>query len=108
LFGFQPDPAYSLAPFHPEAVNGLVGMVRWHDDGAVEVGFLPTWSEPPGRPILPGAAKAADVARYIDAIGRAVGLPALCMECRDGWYVVSAQQASAHSSRSDEHGPSRS
>ncbi len=27
LFGFEPDPAYHLAPFHPEAVNGFMARL---------------------------------------------------------------------------------
>lgn len=77
MFGFEPDPAYPLAPFHPEAKNGLMGRLRWHDDGHFEAGFTPLWFEPPGRPVPAGGARAADVASYIDAIGRRVGLAPL-------------------------------
>ena len=38
LFGFEPDPAYPLAPFHPEAVNALLGRVRVRD-GRLRVGL---------------------------------------------------------------------
>jgi poly-gamma-glutamate synthesis protein (capsule biosynthesis protein) len=77
MFGFEPDPAYMLAPFHPEAVNGMIGRLRWHEDGRMEAGFTPIWSEPPGRPIIPDAAGAQAIADYVDAVGRRVGLAPL-------------------------------
>ena len=39
LFGFAPDPAYFLAPFHPEAVNAMLGRVRINDDGSIHDRF---------------------------------------------------------------------
>lgn len=77
LFGFEPDPAYTLAPFHPEARNGMIGRLRWHDDGRVEAGFTPVWFEAPGRPILPEESQACGIADYIDAVGCRVGLAPL-------------------------------
>lgn len=77
MFGFEPDPAYTLAPFHPEARNGLIGRLRWHDDGRVEAGFTPIWFEPPGRPVIATGDRAAAVAEYIDIAGQGVGLPPL-------------------------------
>ena len=88
LFGFEPDPAYPLAPFHPEAVDGMIGRVRWHPDGTIETGFTPIWSEPPGRPILPDATGAARIAAYIDAIGRKAGLPPLRAFAEADRYVL--------------------
>lgn len=76
LFGFTPDPAYPLAPFHPEAVNGMIGRLRWHDDGRIEAGFQPIWFEPPGRPVSAGE-RAPEIASYIARIGVDAGLPAL-------------------------------
>lgn len=76
LFGFEPDPAYPLAPFHPEAVNGMIGEVIWHEDGHVDFGVIPIWFEPPGRPV-PAGARAQEILAYIDATGVAAGLPAL-------------------------------
>jgi poly-gamma-glutamate synthesis protein (capsule biosynthesis protein) len=84
VFGFEPDPAYPLAPFHPEAVNGMIARLLIGDEGRVEAGFIPIWSEPPGRPV-PAGARAAEVADYIDAIGVRAGLPALRRDARDGW-----------------------
>lgn len=80
LFGFEPDPAYTLAPFHPEARNGMIGRLRWHADGTVESGFTPVWFEAPGRPVLAEAEQAGSIARYIDTTGHAVGLAALDLD----------------------------
>lgn len=77
MFGFEPDPDYTLAPFHPEAVNGLIGHCRVHADGRIETSFLPVWFEPPGRPVIPSAPVAEAIADYVDRIGIAAGLPAL-------------------------------
>lgn len=77
MFGFEPDHAYPLAPFHPEAVNGLIGRVRRHPDGRLEAGFTPTWSEPPGRPVLATGPRAEEVAAYLRRIGEEAGLPPL-------------------------------
>jgi len=77
MFGFEPDPTYTLAPFHPEAVNGMIGHVRWHADGSLEAGFVPVFVEAPGRPVLPENEKGSDIARYINQIGEDAGLPRL-------------------------------
>ncbi len=77
LFGFEPDPAYTLAPFHPEARNGLIGRLRWNADGSVEPGFTPLWFEAPGRPVPAQGGRAETVGRYIDSVGRRVGLDPL-------------------------------
>lgn len=87
MFGFEPDPAYHLAPFHPEAVNGMIGRVIRKEDGSLDVGFVPTWSEPPGRPI-PAGPRMQEVSDYIDGIGRRAGLPALVRQERDGWVQI--------------------
>jgi len=79
LFGFEPDPAYVLAPFHPEAVNALLGRMRIDADGRIRVGFIPVHVDPPGRPrIAPDAAQR--IANYIQAIGLEAGLPPLIMQ----------------------------
>lgn len=80
LFGFEPDPAYSLAPFHPEAVNAILGRARWHHDGRVEFGFTPVFVEPPGRPTLAHGDSADRVIQYIEKITRDAGLPALIVD----------------------------
>lgn len=76
MFGFEPDPAYELAPFHPEAVNGLIARITRSADGKIEAGFIPIWFEPPGRPI-PAGERSATVAQYIQEIGERAGLPPL-------------------------------
>ncbi len=78
LFGFEPDPAYPLAPFHPEAVNGMIGQLLWHPDGRIEPGFLPIWFEPPGRPV-PAGARSTAVAHYVQRIGELAGLPPITL-----------------------------
>lgn len=88
MFGFEPDPAYPLAPFHPEAVNGLIGRCRIHADGRMETGFLPIWFAPPGRPTVADDPMRDDIAAYIDAIGIRTGLPPLDRRLSDGWIEL--------------------
>lgn len=79
LFGFEPDPAYVLAPFHPEAVNGLLARIRIDTSGRSRVGFIPLHVDPPGRPrVAPEYAQR--IADYIQAIGIEAGLPPLSMQ----------------------------
>ena len=75
LFGFEPDPAYDLAPFHPEAVNAFLGRVEIGADGVMAAGIVPVHVEPPGRPVLAGGARAAEIAAYVETITLAAGLP---------------------------------
>lgn len=77
LFGFEPDPAYPLAPFHPEAVHGLLARVVLRGSRIHEVGFLPVHVEPPGRPVLATGPGAEAVSAYLHRINHAAGLPAL-------------------------------
>jgi poly-gamma-glutamate synthesis protein (capsule biosynthesis protein) len=74
LFGFEPDPAYYLAPFHPEAINGMLGSVRL-DASGLHAGFVPLHVEPPGRPTIARNETARDVIDYIERITTAAGLP---------------------------------
>jgi len=89
MFGFEPDPAYPYAPFHPEAVHAMLAHVRRIDSGRLEAGFLPVYVEPPGRPVLADAARAEAVVQYVADITRSAGLPDLSMQWRDGVMVVS-------------------
>jgi poly-gamma-glutamate capsule biosynthesis protein CapA/YwtB (metallophosphatase superfamily) len=74
LFGFEPDPAYELAPFHPEAVNAMLGCV--HIEGnSLRVGFIPVYVEPPGRPVIANPEQARCIIAYIEHITCAGGLP---------------------------------
>ncbi len=75
LFGFEPDPAYELAPFHPEAVNSMLGRVCWSPEGGIRAGVIPVYVEPPGRPIAAEGRRASDIVAYIAAITRKGGLP---------------------------------
>ncbi len=81
-FGFEPDPEYPLAPFHPQAVNSMLARVRWHEDGRLEAGFVPVWVAPPGRPEIAVGRRAAEVSGYVAQIGAAAGLPALAFDAR--------------------------
>jgi hypothetical protein len=89
LFGFEPDPAYTLAPFHPEAVHAMIAHVRRLGNGHVEAGFLPVHVEPPGRPVLADDVRAEATIQYVADITRLTGLPNLSMLRRDGAVVVS-------------------
>jgi hypothetical protein len=88
LFGFEPDPEYWLAPFHPEAVNALLGRVRWHDDGRIEAGFVPVHVEAPGRPVIADEAQASAITAYMTRITLAAGLPPLAFLPRDDMMVA--------------------
>ena len=94
LFGFEPLPDYPLAPFHPDARNGMIGRLLWRDDGTIETGIVPLWFEPPGRPV-PAGKRAQEVADYIDGIGRQAGLDGLAWRTGElpwggaGWTIFS-------------------
>jgi poly-gamma-glutamate capsule biosynthesis protein CapA/YwtB (metallophosphatase superfamily) len=89
MFGFEPDPAYFLAPFHPQAVNAMLGHVRRLPNGSLEAGFIPAHVEPPGRPVLADDVLTQTIADYVRCITRDAGLPELTLERRDGVVVVS-------------------
>jgi poly-gamma-glutamate synthesis protein (capsule biosynthesis protein) len=76
IFGFEPDPAYYLAPFHPDAINAMLGRVRIQD-GRTRVGFVPVHVAAPGRPLIANAEQAARIQSYIERITTAAGLPAI-------------------------------
>lgn len=78
LFGFEPDRAYELAPFHPEAVNGMLARVVIDADG-MRAGFVPVHVEPPGRPRV-AFDRAERIARYVSEITLEAGLPPLSMK----------------------------
>jgi poly-gamma-glutamate synthesis protein (capsule biosynthesis protein) len=89
LFGFDPDPAYSLAPFHPEAVNAFLGRVDVDQHGRFRVGLRPINVEPPGRPVLARDAAFQRVCDYVQQITIEAGLPALSLnvEGKDAWLM---------------------
>jgi poly-gamma-glutamate capsule biosynthesis protein CapA/YwtB (metallophosphatase superfamily) len=76
-FGFEPDPAYFLAPFHPDAVHGMLARVVIEDGRLAQAGFVPVYVEPPGRPTLARGACADAVLQYVRRISRTAGLPPL-------------------------------
>jgi poly-gamma-glutamate capsule biosynthesis protein CapA/YwtB (metallophosphatase superfamily) len=89
LFGFEPDPAYHLAPFHPEAVNAMLGKISWRGDGSVRAGVVPIDVEPPGRPVLADGPRGQEIFRYIERITREGGLPAIRIDA-EGWIEAAA------------------
>lgn len=80
LFGFEPDPAFTLAPFHPEAVNAFLGTLTFRDDAPVETGIVPVTVKAPGRPELAAEPVAADIRAYCTAITRAAGLAPIAID----------------------------
>ena len=78
-FGFEPDPRYTLAPFHPEAINAFLGRLEWTPDGTLAAGIVPVDVEPPGRPVLAGSARAREIADYVTAITLTAGLPPIAI-----------------------------
>jgi poly-gamma-glutamate synthesis protein (capsule biosynthesis protein) len=83
LFGFTPDPAYTLAPFHPEAVNAMLGRVRVHEDGSLQTGVLPVRVDAPGRPRMADASESGAIARYVGQITVEAGLAPLRFRLED-------------------------
>ncbi|MFB0610712.1 CapA family protein [Aurantiacibacter poecillastricola] len=75
LFGFEPDPDYYLAPFHPEAVSGFIGQLTFHHDAQVMASIVPVDVEAPGRPVLAEGNRAQDILRYVEDITARAGLP---------------------------------
>jgi poly-gamma-glutamate capsule biosynthesis protein CapA/YwtB (metallophosphatase superfamily) len=92
LFGFEPDPRYELAPFHPEAVHAVLAVVRWGADGSLRCGIRPVFVEPPGRPVCVSDERAEAVIDYLQRIGRDAGLPPLQWqrEAEDFWTFAPA------------------
>ena len=74
LFGFEPDPAYDLAPFHPEAVNAFVGLLKFQRGQAPSAAILPVHVEAPGRPVLAKGSRAEQIKRYVEDITQRAGL----------------------------------
>lgn len=89
LFGFEPDPAFTLAPFHPEAVNGFIARVLWNASGKLSVGIVPVTVEAPGKPRLADAHEALTICNYLQRITLMAGLPALRFEARTDMVELS-------------------
>jgi len=85
LFGFTPDPGYYLAPFHPQAVQSMLGCVRVRADGTLITGFIPIHVDPPGRPRPCSDVEAPGVVRYVEEITDAAGLPPIAFEYQGGY-----------------------
>ena len=85
MFGFEPDPRYELAPFHPEAVHAVLGVVRIEADGRMRMGVIPVHVEPPGRPVCVDDVRADQVIAYLDRIGAMAGLPARRWQREGQW-----------------------
>jgi poly-gamma-glutamate synthesis protein (capsule biosynthesis protein) len=83
IFNFTPDPAYYLAPFHPEAVHSMLGRLRRRDDGSFAIGFIPVHVDPPGRPRACVQTEAREVVRYVEQITASAGLPPLSFDFHD-------------------------
>lgn len=88
LFGFEPDPAYTLAPFHPEAVNAFMARLDWLPDGSLQAGIVPMHIDPPGRPRLADADESRRIRQYVADITVAAGLPALDMQSCEGRVLL--------------------
>jgi poly-gamma-glutamate capsule biosynthesis protein CapA/YwtB (metallophosphatase superfamily) len=88
LFGFEPDPDYWLAPFHPDAVNAMLGRLKWRDDGRIEAGFVPVHVEAPGRPVIADESHAAAMIAYMARVTREAGLPPLSLSVREDMVVA--------------------
>ena len=82
LFGFEPDPAFHLAPFHPEAVNAFLGRldVTFGPKGVqVRAGIIPVEVQAPGRPVLAAAPRDEAVRSYVEQITVSAGLPPIAV-----------------------------
>jgi len=80
LFGFEPDPDYPLAPFHPEAKHAMLGRLDIGTDGSVHAAIVPVWVESPGRPVLVSDDRADEVRRYLERITHAEGLDPITID----------------------------
>ncbi|MGX7896628.1 CapA family protein [Tsuneonella sp. HG222] len=82
LFGFEPDPGYDLAPFHPEAKMGFIGLLELAPGGVTSVSLVPVHVEPPGRPVLATGEQAGRVREYIEQITDRAGLPPILVDAQ--------------------------
>ena len=80
LFGFEPEPEYPLAPFHPEAKHAMLGRLEVLVDGTLRASIVPVWVEPPGRPVLASGARAEEIHRYLERITLAAGLDPIAID----------------------------
>ena len=88
LFGFEPDPAYELAPFHPQAVNAMLGKVVFMPGNGLRCGAVPVHVEPPGRPVVATGERAGQIIEYLEHITEQAGLPGIHFEQESrGWFA---------------------
>jgi poly-gamma-glutamate synthesis protein (capsule biosynthesis protein) len=80
LFGFEPEPGYDLAPFHPDAKLAILGRVSFRPGAPAQASIVPVYVEPPGRPVLADAQRGARVRRYIEEITASAGLPGIAVD----------------------------
>ncbi len=88
LFGFEPDPAYTLAPFHPQAKHAFMARILWYPDGRIETGVIPVYVDPPGRPRLAEGDEVDEVMAYLATINQAAGLGELTFQKHDNWVSL--------------------
>jgi poly-gamma-glutamate synthesis protein (capsule biosynthesis protein) len=75
MFGFEPDPAYPLYPFHPEAKQTIIAKCVVDGQGNVEARFLPAFVNPHYAPeILTRDERGQQVFEYVERISREAGL----------------------------------
>jgi poly-gamma-glutamate capsule biosynthesis protein CapA/YwtB (metallophosphatase superfamily) len=80
LFGFEPEPGYDLAPFHPDAKLAILGRLSFRKGEPAQASIIPVYVEPPGRPVLADAQRGERVRRYIEDITAAAGLPGIAID----------------------------
>lgn len=75
LYGFAPDPAMPVYPFHPDSRNTIIAVCRFGRDGLVSAGFIPCWIDDDARPVPLGRIEGGDrVADYVREITQTAGL----------------------------------
>jgi hypothetical protein len=91
LFGFVPDPAMPLYPFHPESRNTMIAVLEVDAaSGELRPGFIPCWIDDDARPVpLGDHAEGRRVAAYVEEITREVELDTV-FTWDDGIVRVSA------------------
>jgi len=88
LFGFEPDPDYVLAPFHPQAKHAFMARILWYPDGRLETGVIPVYVDPPGRPRLAEGQEVDAIMATLATINREAGLGELTLHKHDKWVSV--------------------
>ncbi len=89
LFGFEPDPAYTLAPFHPQAVHAMLARIHY-SEGKLAAGFVPMYVEPPGRPVIPTSEQLSRIVSYVADITVRAGMPPLTLTGREKMIEVAS------------------